>query len=97
MSRRYHYEEMSPDEFRGYLEDTASGWQDGYRFAKLFGFDPWPGTNLAYSGHLRHAGRIAPGGDSDSCRVCRCSGDDEGVNRHRSEQQVRWRPGVAKA
>jgi hypothetical protein len=40
VSRRYIHDPMSPDEFRAYLENTASGWQDGYRFAKLFAFDP---------------------------------------------------------
>jgi hypothetical protein len=40
MSRRYIYDKMSPEEFRAYLEHTAAGWWDGYRFAKLFGFDP---------------------------------------------------------
>jgi hypothetical protein len=40
MSRRYIYDQMSAEEFFAYLENTASGWQDGYRFARLFGFDP---------------------------------------------------------
>jgi hypothetical protein len=41
MSRRYIYDKMSPEEFRAYLENTGhEGWQDGYRFARLFAFDP---------------------------------------------------------
>jgi hypothetical protein len=41
MSRRYIYDQMSPDEFLAYLENIGyEGWQDGYRFARLFGFDP---------------------------------------------------------
>jgi hypothetical protein len=41
MSRRYIYDQMSADEFLAYLENIGhQGWQDGYRFARLFGFDP---------------------------------------------------------
>jgi hypothetical protein len=41
MSRRYLYDQMSAEEFLAYLENTASGgWQDGYKFARLFAFDP---------------------------------------------------------
>jgi hypothetical protein len=41
MSRRFIYDKMSSEEFRAYLENTGhEGWQDGYRFARLFAFDP---------------------------------------------------------
>jgi hypothetical protein len=41
MSRRYLYDPMSSEEFRAYLENAGTyGWQDGYKFARLFAFDP---------------------------------------------------------
>jgi hypothetical protein len=41
MSRRFIYDQMSAEEFLAYLENAGTfGWQDGYKFARLFGFDP---------------------------------------------------------
>jgi hypothetical protein len=41
MSRRFIYDKMSSEEFRAYLENAGTyGWQDGYKFARLFAFDP---------------------------------------------------------